>query len=110
GMARPREAKLPEAVRTSVSPYPRIPVSAPVRHVMRPVPLREVPMFLKTVPVILFVGAAAFVTSSKMLVTRAANIPVVTVHAKDFSFDAPKTIAAGQTSFRLVNEGKALHH
>jgi len=67
-------------------------------------------MFLKTVPVILFVGAAAFVTSSKMHVTRAANIPVVTVHAKDFSFDAPKTIAAGQTSFRLVNEGKALHH
>jgi hypothetical protein len=32
------------------------------------------------------------------------------VHAKDFSFDAPKTIAAGQTSFQLVNDGKLLHH
>jgi hypothetical protein len=67
-------------------------------------------MFLKTVPVILFVGAAAFVTSSTVHDTRAAKVPVVTVHAKDFSFDAPKTIAAGMTSFKLVNDGKALHH
>ena len=67
-------------------------------------------MFLKTVPVLLFVGAAAFVTSSTMHETRAARIPVVTVHAKDFAFDAPKSIPAGQTSFKLVNDGKALHH
>jgi hypothetical protein len=67
-------------------------------------------MFLKTVPVILFVGAAAFVTSSTVHDTRAAKVPVVTVHAKDFAFDAPKTIAAGMTSFKLVNDGKMLHH
>jgi uncharacterized cupredoxin-like copper-binding protein len=67
-------------------------------------------MFLKTVPVLLFVGAAAFVTSSTVHDTRAAKIPVVTVHAKDFAFDAPKTIAAGMTSFKLVNDGKMLHH
>ena len=67
-------------------------------------------MFLKTVPVILFVGAAAFVTSSTVHDARAAKIPVVTVHAKDFSFDAPKTITAGMTSFKLVNDGKMLHH
>ena len=77
---------------------------------MRPVLLREVPMLLKTVPVILFVGAAAFVTSSTVHVTRAAKVPVVTVHAKDFAFEAPKTIAPGMTSFKLVNDGKALHH
>jgi hypothetical protein len=67
-------------------------------------------MFLKTVPVILFVGAAAFVTSSTVRETRAGKIPVVTVHAKEFSFDAPKTIAAGMTSFKLVNDGTMLHH
>jgi uncharacterized cupredoxin-like copper-binding protein len=67
-------------------------------------------MLLKTVPVILFVGAAAFVTSSTVHDTRAAKIPLVTVHAKDFSFEMPKTIAAGMTSFKLVNDGKALHH
>ncbi len=66
-------------------------------------------MFLKTVPVVLLVGAAAFVTSSTVHDTRAAKIPVVTVHAKDFAFDAPKTIAAGMTSFKLVNDGKELH-
>ena len=66
-------------------------------------------MFLKTVPVVLFVGAAAFVTSSTVHDTRAAEIPVVTVHAKDFAFEAPKTIAAGMTSFKLVNDGKELH-
>jgi len=66
-------------------------------------------MFLKTVPVLLFVGAVAFVGSSTVHDTRAAKIPVVTVHAKDFAFDAPKTIAAGMTSFKLVNDGKELH-
>ena len=67
-------------------------------------------MFLKTVPVLLFVGAAAFVTSSTVHDTRAAKIPVVTVHAKDFAFVAPKSIPAGMTSFKLVNDGKNLHH
>jgi uncharacterized cupredoxin-like copper-binding protein len=36
--------------------------------------------------------------------------PVVTVHAKDFAFSAPKTIKSGPTSFHLVNDGKELHH
>jgi len=67
-------------------------------------------MLLKTVPVILFVGAAAFVTSSTVRDTRAAKVPVVTVHAKEFAFTAPKTISAGMTSFKLVNDGKELHH
>ena len=67
-------------------------------------------MFLKTVPVLLFVGAVAFVGSSTVHDTRATKIPVVTVHAKDFAFDAPKTIAAGMTSFKFVNDGQNLHH
>jgi hypothetical protein len=36
--------------------------------------------------------------------------PVVTVHAKDFEFEAPDSIAAGWTTFQLVNDGPALHH
>ena len=35
---------------------------------------------------------------------------VVVVHAKDFAFTAPKTIKSGATTFRLVNDGKELHH
>ena len=69
---------------------------------------------LKSVPFLLFAGAAAFVSSSTLRETRGENVafkvPVVTVHAKDFSFTAPKSIAAGMTSFRLVNDGKELHH
>jgi len=38
----------------------------------------------------------------------AAN--VVTITAKDFSFDAPLEIPAGLTTIRLVTEGKELHH
>ena len=36
--------------------------------------------------------------------------PVVTVHAKDYSFTAPKSVKAGITTFRLVNDGKEMHH
>jgi uncharacterized cupredoxin-like copper-binding protein len=36
--------------------------------------------------------------------------PVVVVHAKDFSYVAPKTIKAGANTFHLVNDGKEVHH
>ena len=68
---------------------------------------------LKVVPVALFIGAAAFVSTSSLRDTRAEaafKVPVVTVHANEFTFAAPKSIAAGQTTFRLVNDGKELHH
>ncbi|MEO8337300.1 MAG: hypothetical protein ABI664_20145 [bacterium] len=43
--------------------------------------------------------------------TRVPKAPtVVVVHAHDFSFDAPKTLKPGATTFRLVNDGKELHH
>ncbi len=35
---------------------------------------------------------------------------VVTVRARDFSFEAPAEIAAGTVTFRLQNTGKELHH
>jgi hypothetical protein len=69
---------------------------------------------MKAVPFILFVGAAAFVSSSNLRDARSATtafkVPVVTVHAKDFAFTSPASIAPGMTSFRLVNDGKVLHH
>lgn len=39
-----------------------------------------------------------------------ATPPVVTVHARDYSFDAPNQIASGMTTFHLVNDGPGLHH
>jgi uncharacterized cupredoxin-like copper-binding protein len=68
---------------------------------------------LKVVPLALFVGAAAFVSTSNLRDVRADGafkVPVVTVHASEFTFTAPKSISAGQTTFRLVNDGKQLHH
>jgi hypothetical protein len=71
-------------------------------------------MLTKAVPFLLLAGATAFVSSSSLRDVRAesaaAKIPVVTIHAKDFSFVAPAAIAPGQTTFRLVNDGKELHH
>ena len=68
---------------------------------------------LKVVPVALFIGAAVFISTSNVRDTRAEaafKVPVVTVKASDFAFAAPQSIAAGQTTFRLINDGKELHH
>jgi hypothetical protein len=68
---------------------------------------------LKVVPVVLFAGAAAFISTSSLRdasADAAFKVPVITVHAKDFAFDIPKSIAAGPTTFRLVNDGKEFHH
>ena len=68
---------------------------------------------LKVVPVLLFAGAAAFVSTSNLRDARAdvaRDVRVVTVHAKEFAFDIPKSIPAGPTTFRLVNDGKEFHH
>lgn len=68
---------------------------------------------LKVVPVVLFLGAAAFVSTSSLRDARAdaaLEVRVITVHAKDFAFDMPKSIPAGPTTFRLVNDGKEFHH
>ena len=44
-------------------------------------------------------------------VTRVPKAPpVVTVRAHDFAFEGPKTLKPGATTFRLVNDGKELHH
>lgn len=37
-------------------------------------------------------------------------VPLVTVTARDYAFDAPDTLAAGLTTVRLVNRGPELHH
>jgi hypothetical protein len=69
---------------------------------------------LKTIPVLLFAGAAAFVSSSTLHDARGAStafkVPIVTVHARDFGYTLPASIPAGQTTFRLVNDGKEFHH
>ncbi|MDQ6872539.1 MAG: hypothetical protein M3037_11135 [Gemmatimonadota bacterium] len=66
---------------------------------------------LRAVPAALLVIAA--VTSPSIrdaaIAAKPVKHPLVTVHAKEFAFVAPTTIAAGTTTFRLVNDGKEIH-
>src|SRR5881296_15875 len=41
---------------------------------------------------------------------RPAGPNVVTITATDYAFALPDTVPAGLTTFRLVNQGKELHH
>ncbi|MFI5235942.1 MAG: hypothetical protein ACHQXA_09545, partial [Gemmatimonadales bacterium] len=41
-------------------------------------------------------------------VATAPNL--VTVHAKDYAFEAPTSIPAGMTTFHFINDGPGLHH
>jgi len=41
---------------------------------------------------------------------QAAGPAVVTITATDYAFGGPDTIPAGLTTFRLINQGKELHH
>ena len=65
---------------------------------------------LKAVPAIAFAVAAVAAPSVARSTHPFKNIPVVTVHAKEFAFVSPPTIAPGQVTIRLVNDGKQLHH
>lgn len=51
---------------------------------------------------------AVFAVSTSASTAKAP--PVVTFHAKDYAFVAPKTVPSGAVTFRLVNDGKELHH
>jgi uncharacterized cupredoxin-like copper-binding protein len=53
-------------------------------------------------------GAPAAKTHTKTPARKAAN--VVTVVTNEYAFEAPASIPAGPTTFRLVNKGKELHH
>jgi uncharacterized cupredoxin-like copper-binding protein len=65
---------------------------------------------LRTIPAIAFAIAAVAAPSVARSTRTFKNVPVITVHAKEFAFAAPTTVAPGQTTFRLVNDGKQLHH
>lgn len=66
---------------------------------------------IRAVPVVLFVVAASVSPSIRDAATASKPVkhPLVTVHAKEFAFIAPASIAAGTTTFRLVNDGKEIH-
>jgi uncharacterized cupredoxin-like copper-binding protein len=59
---------------------------------------------------ILLSAAVASITPTTAAPARTFAPPVVTVHAKDFAYVGPKTVKSGATTFRLVNDGKELHH
>lgn len=66
---------------------------------------------LRAVPAVLLVAVAAASPSigDGVTTSKAFKHPVVTVHANEFAFIAPASIAAGTTTFRLVNDGKEVH-
>jgi uncharacterized cupredoxin-like copper-binding protein len=58
-------------------------------------------------------GAATLATACQSKEKPAPPPPppaTVTIHANDYSFDAPMEIATGVTTFHLVNDGPGLHH
>lgn len=67
-----------------------------------------------TCAVILFLAAACkgddAAPSDSSAATPGLAPAIVTVAATDFAFEAPDTIAAGVTTFRLQNKGPDLHH
>lgn len=54
--------------------------------------------------------AASDSTSGQVAQAGSSTPAVVTVHARDYAFDAPNQIPAGVTTFHLVNDGPGLHH
>jgi len=66
-------------------------------------------------PILLALGAALALTPDPVAAPADGGAPprtarVLTVTARDFTFDAPDSITAGPTVVRLVNAGKELHH
>ena len=66
---------------------------------------------LRAVPTALLVVAAVMPSSARRAPTASTRFkhPVVVVHTREFAFVAPASIAAGTTTFRLVNDGKEIH-
>ena len=66
---------------------------------------------IRAVPAALLAVAAVALPTIRDAATASTSFkhPVVTVHAKEFAFIAPASIAAGTTTFRLVNDGKEPH-
>src|SRR5207247_7154782 len=54
-------------------------------------------------------GAACAVACGRAA-PRAVGPSLITITATDYAFGVPDTIAAGLTTFRVVNQGKELHH
>jgi hypothetical protein len=61
------------------------------------------------IPALLWVTACSAGRDMPSKVGGPAAPPVVTLTAVDYAFEAPDTIEAGLTAFRLVNEGSQLH-
>ena len=60
-------------------------------------------------PGIALLAAAALIGTAPARSNPTAP-PVVVIHAKEYSYVAPKSIKAGTNTFHLVNEGKEVHH
>lgn len=55
-------------------------------------------------------AADSAAAAAALAAAAAATPPVITITAKDFSYDAPDTVTGGMVTIRLVNQGPDLHH
>ena len=58
----------------------------------------------------LALASAACAVACGRAAPRAAGPSLITITATDYAFGVPDTLPAGLTTFRLVNQGKELHH
>src|SRR5437016_13458925 len=58
----------------------------------------------------LVLAGLAMIAACSRQVPRADGPNVVTITTSEYAFGMPDTIPAGLTTFRLVNQGKELHH
>ena len=56
-----------------------------------------------------FAALTALLAGGGISTPHPTILPVITVHAGDYFFGAPARLAAGLTTFRLLNDGHALH-
>ena len=75
-----------------------------MKHLFQPAPALD---FL--IPGLLWVTACSAAREMLRTIAAPATPLVVTLKAVDYAFEAPDTIEAGITTFRLVNEGSQLH-
>jgi hypothetical protein len=64
---------------------------------------------IRVVPLLALAASSALLPATSHRPV-AAKPNVVVIHAKDFAFTVPKSVPAGTTTFRLVNDGKQFHH
>lgn len=74
--------------------------------------MKQKQLFITVVTIVTMalLAVACSTASAGTRTAPAAQIPEITIHAADYSFDAPDQIEAGLVKVKLVNNGQEPHH